>query len=73
MHTAFKNEGLKAAEKIDDGFLINIKLDPFERSPETHGYFLWMKEKLWVLPIFVPYLRAFKESLTKFPPRQTVT
>lgn len=29
-----------------------------------------MKEKSWVLPIFATYLRAERESLVKFPPRQ---
>lgn len=70
VHTAIKNEWLKSPEKIDGGLLVNIKLDPFERSPESKGHFLWMKEKSWVMPIFAPYLKAYKESLSKFPPRQ---
>jgi arylsulfatase A-like enzyme len=72
-HIAIKNEWLKAPEKIDGGLLINIKLDPFERSPESAGHFLWMKEKSWVLPIFVPYLRTFQKSMVDFPPRQKGT
>lgn len=73
VHTAIKNEWLKSPEKIDGGLLINIKLDPFERSPESEGHFLWMKEKSWVVPIFAPYLRAFQKSLVDFPPRQKGT
>ena len=73
VHTAIKNEWLKAPEKIDGGLLVNIKLDPFERSPESEGHFLWMKEKSWVVPIFAPYLRAFQKSLVDFPPRQKGT
>ena len=70
VHTAIKDEWLKAPEKIDGGLLINIKLDPFEKSPESKGHFLWMKEKSWVLPIFVPYLRYHQKSLAEYPPRQ---
>ena len=69
-HTTIKNTWLGAPEKLDGGLLINIKLDPFERSPESQGHFLWMKEKSWVVPLFAPYLKAHKESLVKFPPRQ---
>jgi arylsulfatase len=73
VHTAIKNDWLKAAEQIPGGLLVNIKLDPFERSPESAGHFTWMKEKSWVVPVFAPYLRAYKESLVKFPPRQVGT
>lgn len=73
VHTAIKNEWLKSPEKIDGGLLVNIKLDPFERSPESEGHFLWMKEKSWVVPLFAPYLRAHQKSLTDFPPRQKGT
>lgn len=70
VHTAIKNEWLKSPEKIDGGLLVNIKLDPFERSPESQGHFLWMKEKSWVLPVVAPYLMKFQKSLVEFPPRQ---
>ena len=73
VHTAIKNDWLKAAEPIPGGLLVNIKLDPFEHSPESAGHFVWMKEHSWVVPVFAPYLKAFKESLVKFPPRQVGT
>lgn len=73
VHTAIKNDWLKAPEQIPGGLLVNIKLDPFERSPESAGHFTWMKEKSWVVPVFAPYLKAYKESLVKFPPRQVGT
>jgi len=50
--------------------LINIKLDPFERTPETGGYLLWMKEKSYILPVIKPQLVKFKKSMQAFPPRQ---
>ncbi|MFT5883574.1 MAG: arylsulfatase A-like enzyme [Arcticibacterium sp.] len=71
VHTAVKDEWLKAPEKLDGGLLVNIKLDPFEKSPESKGHFLWMKEKSWILPVFVPHLRYHQKSLAQFPPRQS--
>jgi len=71
VHLAIKNEWLKASEKVPSGLLIDIKLDPFERTPETPGHFLWMKEKTWIVPQFqVPVFRHM-QSLKEFPPRQT--
>jgi len=70
VHFAVKNEWVKPLEKLPGGMIVNIKLDPFERSPETPGHFLWMKEKTWILPIFAQPLKAFVESMKEFPPRQ---
>ena len=52
VHLSLKDEWLESAVDLDGGLLVNIKLDPFERSPESKGHFLWMKEKSWVLPTF---------------------
>lgn len=73
VHLSLKDEWLESATNLDGGLLLNIKLDPFERSPESKGHFLWMKEKSWVLPIFVPYLRKHGKSMKEFPPRQKGT
>jgi len=70
VHLAIKNDWLKVAEKVPAGLLIDIKLDPFERSPDTHGHFTWMKEKTWIAPgLATPVLQHLK-SLKDFPPRQ---
>ena len=73
VHFAIKNSWLGAAEKMPGGLVIDIKLDPFERSPETPGHFSWMKEKSWILPIIVPPLKDFARSMKEFPPRQKGT
>ena len=73
IHVATKDKWLEAATKIPGGLVIDIKADPYERSPETGGHFLWMKEKTWILPIFAPYLQAFAQSLQDFPPAQKGT
>ena len=70
IHLAVKDEWLKAPEKIPAGMIIDIKLDPYERSPETAGHFLWMKEKSWILPQIASPIKAFAKSMQDFPPRQ---
>lgn len=70
IHLAIKDEWLKSAEKLDGGLIVNIKLDPFERSVDTHGHLLWMKEKTYILPQITPYIKEFQKSMKEFPPRQ---
>lgn len=70
VHLAVKEEWLEAAEKMPGGVLIDLKIDPFERSPESKGWFLWMKEKSWVLPEFAGPAMEFAKSLEQFPPRR---
>ncbi len=68
VHVAVKNEWLKAAEKTN--LVIDIKLDPFERTPEAPGHFAWMKEKSWIAPKLAPFVLGHMKSLQEFPPRQ---
>lgn len=70
VHLAIKNDWLKAAEKIPAGLLIDIKLDPFEKTPDTRGHFTWMKEKTWVAPELSGPVLQHLGSLKEFPPRQ---
>jgi len=71
VHLSLKNSWLGVAQKLDGGLLIDIKLDPFERTPETGGHLLWMKEKTWLAPVLGPPLARFMKSLKDFPPRQS--
>lgn len=73
VHLAVKDTWLEQARKLPGGMLINIKLDPFERTPESQGYFLWMKEKTWVEPLFEPTVAKFARSMKDYPPRQRGT
>lgn len=70
LHVAIKNAWLEAAERLPGGLIVDIKLDPFERSPEAPGHFEWMKEKTWILPILAPYVNRHVASLRDYPPRQ---
>lgn len=73
VHFAVKDAWLEQSRKLPGGLLINIKLDPFERTPESQGFFLWMKEKTWVEPIIEPFMINFAKSMKEFPPRQKGT
>jgi arylsulfatase A-like enzyme len=73
MHLAIKNEWLKQAEKVPSGLLLDIKLDPYERTPDTPGHFSWMKEKTWVSDQLGGPFMAHLKSLKEFPPRQVGT
>jgi hypothetical protein len=70
VHFTLKNSWLGTPEKLDGAMLIDIKLDPFERTPETGGHLLWMKEKTWLAPVIGPQIGRFMRSLQEFPPRQ---
>lgn len=73
VHFAVKDRWLESATALDGGLIIDIKLDPFERSPESAGHLLWMKEKSYILPQIAPYLNEHRKSLKEFPPRQKGT
>jgi hypothetical protein len=73
VHFTLKSTWLGAPEKLDGGLLIDIKLDPFERTPETGGHLLWMKEKTWLTPVVGPLVLRYMKSLQDFPPRQKGT
>jgi arylsulfatase len=73
IHLAIKDKWLEAAKKLPGGLLLDIKADPYERSPDTGGHFLWMKEKSWIMPLLMPPIHDFMESLHAFPPSQEGT
>ncbi|MFF0952906.1 arylsulfatase [Rhizobium leguminosarum] len=73
IHLATKDNWLDATKKIPGGLLIDIKADPYERTPDTGGHFLWMKEKSWILPILAPPIQQFAKSMQEFPPSQKGT
>ena len=70
VHLKTKTEWIAPVEQWPLGMLINIKADPYERSPDTRGWFLWMKEKTWMLPELQQQAGKYQKSLQAFPPRQ---
>ncbi|WP_432723848.1 arylsulfatase [Jeongeupia wiesaeckerbachi] len=73
IHVATKDTWLGDSKKIPGGLVIDIKLDPYERTPETPGHFAWMKEKSWILPVIAGPLQEFAKSMQEFPPDQKGT
>lgn len=73
IHIAIKDKWLSAATKLPGGLVIDIKADPYERSPDTGGQFLWMKEKSWIMPELMGPIAQFVKSLRDFPPSQEGT
>jgi len=73
VHLAVKDRWIDAPAKIPGGLLIDIKLDPFERTPDSPGHFGWMTEKTWIVPKFAKPFEEHLQSLKEFPPRQRGT
>src|SRR5262249_29762485 len=63
--TYFKDkEGVLA----DQSMLVDVKVDPFERTPDCDGWREWLKEKSWVYPFFDGPAKRFVQSMEDFPP-----
>lgn len=70
VHLKTKAEWVEPAKNWPLGILMDIKADPYERSPETRGWFLWMKERSWAVPIIQKEMAKFQKSMKDFPPAQ---
>ncbi len=68
-HLAVNEEWLEAVQKMP-AMLIDLKADPFERTPDSERWLEWMNEKSWVLPFFTGPAKRFARSMEGFPPRQ---
>lgn len=73
VHLKTKTTWTEPAKEWPFGVLVNIKADPYERSPETHGWYHWMKQKSWVLPYFYQAIGDYQKSLKEYPPIQKGT
>ena len=51
-------------------FIINLKLDPFERFIEARGYDEWAENRSWILGPAGPKIADFVKSFKEFPPPQ---
>jgi len=71
VYFSIKDEWERAAEVQPAGLLVDIKLDPYERTIDTPGHFNWQRERTWVLPLFGPPIKKFAESLKAYPPAQS--
>ncbi|MDD1780800.1 sulfatase-like hydrolase/transferase [Enterovibrio sp. ZSDZ35] len=73
VHLRTKTTWTEPAKTWPFGVLVNIKADPYERSPDTTGWYHWMKQKSWVLPYFYREINTYQQSLKKYPPAQKGT
>lgn len=73
VHLKTKTTWTEPAKEWPFGVLVNIKADPYERSPDTHGWYHWMKQKSWVLPYFYSAIGDYQKSLQEYPPVQEGT
>ena len=50
-------------------YVINLKLDPFERFLESDGYNEWQEDRSFILPLPMGEIGKFVKSLKDYPPR----
>ncbi|MBB4844212.1 arylsulfatase [Paucibacter oligotrophus] len=50
-------------------YIINLKLDPFERFLESDGYMTWMEDRSFILPLAAGAIAEYAKSLKDYPPR----
>ncbi|MEQ1485444.1 arylsulfatase [Methyloglobulus sp.] len=50
-------------------YIINLKLDPFERFTDSRGYNEWMEDRSFVIPLAVGAVNNLMTSLKDYPPR----
>ena len=51
-------------------FIINLKLDPFERFIHARGYDEWAENRSWILGKAGKGIAQFVETFKEFPPSQ---
>lgn len=49
--------------------IVNLRIDPFESSPESYLYFRWAIDQLWIMIPFRDVTFEFLSSFREFPPR----
>lgn len=57
-------------EPLSTPYIINLKLDPFERFIHARGYDEWAENRSWILGLAGPKIAEFVRSFEKFPPTQ---
>lgn len=50
-------------------YIINLKLDPFERFIESRGYNEWLEDRSFIMPLAMGSINKFLQSLKDYPPR----
>jgi hypothetical protein len=54
----------------DSIYIINLKMDPFERFTEARGYDEWAENRSWLFGPAGQQVGIFIKSFEDYPPRQ---
>jgi len=57
-------------ENLSSPYIINLKLDPFERFTESRGYDEWAENRSWLFGPASEQLGKFLATFKEYPPRQ---
>ncbi|WP_432695943.1 arylsulfatase [Marinobacterium sp. YM272] len=57
-------------EGMTSPYIINLKLDPFERFVESRGYDEWAENRTWILGPAGKQIAEFVQTFKDFPPSQ---
>ncbi len=52
-------------------YVINLKLDPFERFIDSRGYSEWLEDRAFIFPMAAGAITGFVKTLQDYPPRMT--
>ena len=52
--------------------VVNLRLDPFEKSLDSKMYFRWATDQLWLYVPLKAEIQKFIDSFREFPPRQRI-
>jgi arylsulfatase A-like enzyme len=56
-------------ENMVTPYIINLKLDPFERFLDARGQDEWQENRSFVLPLAMGAIQSFLQSMKDYPPR----
>jgi len=56
--------------ELTSPYIINLKLDPFERFVEARGYDEWAENRSWLFGPAAMQVGTFVKTFEKYPPRQ---
>lgn len=57
-------------QSLTSPYIINLKLDPFERFIDARGYDEWVENRSWILGPAGQQIAKFVETFKEFPPTQ---
>ncbi len=53
--------------------VLNLRMDPFERSPDSALYIRWFADQMWMFVPAQQIVGAFLKSFVEYPPSQALS